>query len=747
MNSAHSFSTATILIVDDQVGARATMKGLLANQGYHLEFAASGQEALEKVEAIIPDVILLDVMMPDMDGFEVCRQLRKNPTLAELPIIMLTALDDRESLSQGMEAGADDFMSKPVDRFLLRARLKNITRLNRFRSLYEARQKSEMTRQKAAQQQHIIAFLGQRALELSDLNLFFEEALSLLRSILQIDQLYLLQSAPSATSNNPNLQLIHSTSESEPPTHDFPGEITNVLGFALRQTDHVDIEDIHRPHSLRIPTYFLQQDIQQLTIKAIGRSKDRWGLLCLGERRTRVYTQEELQLLRSVISIFTSAVERHEVHKKLQYELSHDSVTGLPNREHFERILDGALAQNLRTLQLLGVALIRINNLHPLTHSLGQQTRRLIRKGVTHVIQQHLEEACEIASLSGDQFGILFSKLQKPEEVTQRMRPVIEALSQPIDIEGFPIHILITCGIALAPLHASERNELLRYADTANDQAIQLGETIAVFEPVEKTYAPHHFLLAAEIHQAIKNREFFLEFQPKVDLETSAPIGAEALVRWSHPKRGRMAPNLFIEVAEQTALIRPLTRLIIEEALQAMETWDVDQIEGFRLAINLSPSPLYDPHFIPTLEELLKQYDCRPEHLIFEVTETAVLSHFDLANRTLQALLEKGIHIAIDDFGTGYSSLNYLSKLHVNELKLDRSYVITLDNKRTYTIVKYIIQMSRELGLKVIAEGIEDQPLVDTLKEMGCRLGQGYFYSRPLPNDAFISYLAEHTPT
>jgi PAS domain S-box-containing protein/diguanylate cyclase (GGDEF)-like protein len=850
----HTNRAPLVLIVDDQESSRQTMRALLGQEECRLEFASNGRQGIQMAQTLLPDLVLLDVMMPDMTGFDVCEHLRQDPHLSSVPIIMVTALDDRDSISMGMNAGADDFITKPFDRILLRARVRNIIRLNRFRSLGEERNKFsqltelspdgillleqhgqiqfanravvemlevpkehllqsslfdflppslhkryqryvdalvrgddavkrfefcvrssaalrwlecsmgayewqdaisvqlvmwDITERKAqeeiverfTQQQSIISFLGRRALEAESLDMVFEETTTIVRNTLNVDGACLLRhdmfdgsDVLSPISAAP-ASFLSSTAKVET-------SIGYDLGFVLRQGAPVTVSNAATELRFRMSPIFEEMGVRSALFLPLGNPPHRWGVLCVFRQQVGAFLEHQINFVQSVSAILTSVIQKEETQRQLHYELSHDSVTGLPNRQVFENTLQEAIELSEGVEQEAAVAVFRLTNLRTVRTALGYRLSGRIRRTVGQMIRELVPASCEVAFIGGTQFGVFVPGVSRAEELEALFAPIIERLKQPIEVDQVPIHLYITCGVSLVPVHGPTPTSLIRRADIASEQAIDLGEWFAIYSSDLDKSTPYSLTLAAEIHKGINEREFFLEFQPKMDLATGKIIGAEALVRWMHPKRGRLSPFFFIDLAEQTALIRPLTYLVIEEALQALQKLDVP--EGFRLAVNLSPSTLYEPAFLPSLEGLFAQCDSLPNQLTFEITETAVMTRFDQALKTIEALREKGIKVSVDDFGTGYSSLTYLSTLPIDEVKLDRAFISQVQDERVRSIVQAVIQMSNSLSLEIVAEGIEDEASGQLLHEMGCQIGQGYVYSKPLPFDAFVSFLSAH---
>jgi predicted signal transduction protein with EAL and GGDEF domain len=337
-----------------------------------------------------------------------------------------------------------------------------------------------------------------------------------------------------------------------------------------------------------------------------------------------------------------------------------------------------------------------------------------------------------VARVRGDEFALVLPDADAAL-AQQVAGKVLKALEQPIMVERLPIEMGASIGIALAPAHGVETESLLRKADLAMQAAKKQRSGSLVYSPECDPYNPRALVILGELRRALEGDQLLLHYQPKVDLKRGSVIGAEALVRWRHPKRGLVPPNDFIALAEQGGLIKRLTRWVLGEAVGQCDAW---RRGGTRLpvSVNLSARNLQDTQLLDEVPEMLEKRSLAPDFLELEITETAVMADAPRAMETLRGLRAHGVGLAVDDFGTGYSSLVYLRKLPVSLLKIDKSFVIGMaaHEEDDEIIVRSTTDLGHHLGLQVVAEGVEDRPTFDKLSTLGCDAAQGYFMARPM---------------
>jgi EAL domain-containing protein (putative c-di-GMP-specific phosphodiesterase class I) len=346
-----------------------------------------------------------------------------------------------------------------------------------------------------------------------------------------------------------------------------------------------------------------------------------------------------------------------------------------------------------------------------------------------------------VARVGADVFALLLP-LAQLDHASVVASKIIKALEPPIVIDDIPLALEASIGIALYPEHATEPDALLQRADVAMHAAKDRGASVVVYDAKTDPNSPRRLALMGGLRRAIDNAELRLHYQPKVSLKTGRTIGVEALVRWQHPQYGFVPPGEFIGPAERTGLIRPLTLWVIDEAMRQARAW---REKGLPLviAVNLSARNLHDPELLQQLSGRIRSDGLEPSQFQMEITESAIMLDPERALQNVRLLKSLGFGFSIDDFGTGYSSLSYLSRLPVSEIKIDRSFVIGMGNNRDdAVIVRSTIELAHNLGLAVVAEGVENKQLWDELADLGCDAAQGYYMSRPLPVEELTAWLA-----
>ena len=416
-----------------------------------------------------------------------------------------------------------------------------------------------------------------------------------------------------------------------------------------------------------------------------------------------------------------------------EHQSLHDALTGLPNRTLFRDRIEHAITAGRRADVASAVMLIDLDHFKEINDTLGHHAGDRLLEEVAHRLEQSLGEHDTVARLGGDEFGVLLPKLRRPGDANVVARQLLAGLREPFSIEGLTLEVDASIGMACHPAHGTGVETLIQRADIAMYSAKEGGGGHAMFEPRLDRFSPRRLSLAGGLRQAIQNGEITLFYQPKAELGTGAIVGVEALARWEHPTLGLIGPDGFIPLAEQTGLISRVTDLVLRTAIAQCGAWRADGLM-LRVSVNVSPRNLNDPHLPGLISSLLEEAGVPPSMLQLEITESRAVPSGRDAARVLEELRTMGVGLAIDDFGTGFSSLVQLQRLPVDEIKIDRSFVSAmLASESDAAIVRSTIDLARNLGLVVTAEGVEDDATRRKLEQMGCDLAQGYELCRPLP--------------
>jgi diguanylate cyclase (GGDEF)-like protein len=423
----------------------------------------------------------------------------------------------------------------------------------------------------------------------------------------------------------------------------------------------------------------------------------------------------------------TQALEHEAI-----YGTTHDALTDLPNRALMRDRMAQALIVGSHEKTRVALLMMGLNEFKEVTNTLGHYNGdRLLKQVVTRLLAV-IREPDTVARLGGDEFAILLPKVASPENAVAMARKVLRSLEAPFSLEGLALGVQGSIGIALFPEHGSDVDALQQRADIAMYVAKSEKSGIVTYSPKLDQHTPQRLTLMGELRQAIGNNELVLHYQPKVDTKSDRITEVEALVRWQHPKHGLMKPDDFIPLAERTGLIKPLTLWVLNEGLRQCAEWNLNGFD-VGVCINLSAPTLLDPEFSDTVAGMLAAHDVAPQRLVLEITESAIMTDPERAMLMLTRLAGIGIRLSIDDFGTGFSSLRYLSKLPVSEIKIDKSFVIDMmTNKNDAVIVRTTVDLGHNLGLKVVAEGVESDEILKRLVALGCDAVQGHYISFPL---------------
>jgi diguanylate cyclase (GGDEF)-like protein len=447
-----------------------------------------------------------------------------------------------------------------------------------------------------------------------------------------------------------------------------------------------------------------------------------------------------LVVLVPILRRVTARVRRQVA--EIEYRALYDELTALPNRTLFRDRIEQSILAARRSGGSAAVMLLDLDHFKEVNDTLGHETGDLLLRELGDRLKTELRASETFARLGGDEFGILLpaGSVEDATQLSERIHAVLEAA---FVVGGFPLEVAASLGIASYPGHGDDADTLLQHAEVAMYVAKDAHAATSVYDAEQDTNDAARLALAGELRKAIETGELVVYFQPKAELASGRIHGAEALVRWQHPERGFIPPNDFIPIAERTGLIKPLSRHVLRAAVEQCGAWNAAGL-GLHVAVNLTIPDLLDLELPDWIAALLAETGVHPEQLELEITETTILADPFRVRQVLSRLNEMGLRLAIDDFGTGYSSLAYLKRLPVQTIKVDRSFVMGMaDDPSDATIVRSTIDLGRNLGLDVVAEGIETQEVWDALREQGCTLGQGYFISRPVPADELAVLLED----
>lgn len=445
-----------------------------------------------------------------------------------------------------------------------------------------------------------------------------------------------------------------------------------------------------------------------------------------------------------VIGLITSIVVMRSVARQaklLQHQAMYDGLTNLPNRALFSDRFQQAIYHGRRNNQTFALLSLDLNGFKEINDTLGHQAGDHVLQVVADRLRTSLRESDTVARMGGDEFTVLLTNVHGTDGVATVCKKLVRTLDEPIDYGGQQIEASASLGAAVYPDHGEDATDLLRASDVAMYHAKHGQTGYKLYDRKLRDTASNRVVMKHEIRDAIDKHELVLHYQPRIDFRTGMINGVEALVRWNHPRLGLLYPDKFIEQAEESGFIKPLTEYVLREALRQCEKWN-DMGLNLAVSVNISAINVQDPKFPAKLAELLAEVKVDAHQLELEITETAVMAEPVRAIECITQLHELGLQVAVDDFGTGYSSMAYLKELMVAKIKIDRSFVRDMANNHgDAVIVRSTVELGHNLGLKVIAEGVENQVVWERLKELGCDDAQGFHMGKPIDADELLTWI------
>ena len=453
--------------------------------------------------------------------------------------------------------------------------------------------------------------------------------------------------------------------------------------------------------------------------------------------------KDEIGKLAGAFNKMRKAIAERE--EQIWMQATHDSLTGLPNRTLFFDRVAYSIVGAKRDATLVGMIMMDLDRFKEINDTLGHHFGDQLLIEIGRRLRQTLRESDTVARLGGDEFGVMFlaDDESRATDVAQRIGAAFET---PFVLGGVSIEVAGSMGIAIFPVHAEDAATLMKRADIAMYDAKKNHTQYAIYAPGRDAHSLRRLAILSELRHAIARDELDLHYQPKIDVSSGKAVHTEALVRWKHPVHGQLPPDEFIPLAEQSGNIGMITKWVLRKAITHCGEWNASGVD-LTVAVNLSALDLFDAELPTYISGLLSEVGLSPSKLVLEITESAVMRDPAYALRILRDLKNRGVTLAIDDYGTGYSSLAHLKRLPVDELKIDKSFVLNLRNASTddIVIVRSTIELGHNMGLRVIAEGVENAEAWQILKTLGCDMAQGYFISKPLPATEFRDWMKHYT--
>jgi len=678
-----------ILIIDDEKSQQQVIQSYLSQYGYHTDLAASGPEALELCTTLIPDLILLDLIMPDMDGIETCKRLKQISTLSGTPIIVLTSKTDSQSIEHSFAAGANDFLNKPVNPLILKNRIEYAVHTSKLFKKLETREKQLLEVQK-------IAKLGTVSININTGNV---------EILCNYFDLLGLTSQKETMSFTDFIFHVHPDDE----THvrfTIDNAIENMEGYMLEYR-------------------FLSRDGKEFIIYQQG------------EYITGLKDPDDEYLL----GTFQDVTESRSIKESLDYSRTYDPLTDLSNKTFFETQIKHVLLHPPSD-SLFAIIFIGIDHFSRVNDEYGHLGGDFILKELSNRLMTYEGRGHIVSRFGGDVFSMLVKNIHHINECNAIIEEILETIRIPLTMDNNEIHLTASIGASIFPLESEKESNLLIGAEAAMMMSREQGGDRYTYRTHKMNIETQkRLLLLKEIRVALENNHFSVFYQPQIDSQSMQIVAMESLVRWIHPDRGLIPPDDFISVAEDTGLIIPIGDYVLREACAQTNKW---LSMGFELdvGVNISAKQFEADDFIEKIRNTLDETGLPAQHLEVEITESMAIKNYQPTIEKLNQLREMEVKTSMDDFGTGYSSLSQLQSLPLDTLKVDQAFVRCIepdknaknsDGLANTAIANAIIAMSHSLGLRVIAEGVETLEQSQFLKSHDSEILQGYLFSKPVP--------------
>lgn len=687
MSVAPEYDQQTILVVDDEPITRMMMCELLQPFGFHTIEAANGGQALEVFESESPSLVLMDVQMPEMDGITACRRMRENSQHPHTPILLVTGREDYPTIEKAFNAGATDFITKPLNLQLLSQRVRYALRNQ---SLAHALSLNKMQLNRAQQ----VAHMGHWTLDISSMQFEVSSNLRALYGVKRSHDRYDYAS--------------------------FLGLYAEADSKALDQALQASIQD-KRERNL------------ELRLKPRHQNEYRYF---------SVHWQsisDESGIVSQLLGVSQDISTRKQSEAIIHHQTYFDQLTNLPNRRMFQQRLDQAMIQSCESEKSIAVFFVDCDRFKQINDTFGRELGDVLIRSIANRLSECVWNSDTVSRVSSDEFVLLLEGIRQKEDCVRIADRVLSVLSEPYKLNDHTLYARFSIGIALVSPCDQQAEDLLACADAAMAQAKQLGGNQFQFYNKELNENKRGSLaLEQDLCQALERNQLELYYQPLNSVDSGEIIGAEALLRWNHPTRGMIPPGEFVNIAEESGLIIPIGQWVLDQACQCLKTWQQNGYKNFGLGVNLSPRQFMQPDLISSLSSIIKETGVNPNQLHLEITESCAMHDTSASIAKLRQLKELGLSIAIDDFGTGYSSLNYLQQMPIDTLKVDRCFVLNLVySTRDQELIRAMITMAHSMGMKVVAEGVESEAHLDFLRNLQCEMAQGFLFSRPVPRADF----------
>jgi diguanylate cyclase (GGDEF)-like protein/PAS domain S-box-containing protein len=698
-----------ILLIDDNINLIHSTKAIVEAYGYKCIIADGGESGLNVLRTTTIDIVLLDLSMPDIDGYEVLETIRYEDIQCE--VIVVSGDATFESASKVFRDGALDFLNKPYNPSQLLSIIDSVAYKT---GLKRQLKHISQTLKESEKRYRFIVSNSPDIIYMIDHNGFFTFVNDRVYDLLGYRPQDLIGVHFSTLVYDDDLELAKHTFNER-----CTGDRTSQnIEFRLKCLDR------DTPHK--------SFELNSIAI----------GLSAMG-----IHQQgEECIPFLGVYGVARDISERKKAQDLIHFQAYHDLLTKLPNRELFLDRLKLSIAHADRNESKLAVMFLDIDGFKFINDSLGHAIGDSLLQQVSNRIKKILRDSDTVSRIGGDEFSILITELQNRTEAGLVAQKLIDGFNKPIDLENHEINISFSIGISVYPDDASNTDQLIQNADMAMYHIKGRGKNgFEYFSNYMKGIYEHRHTIEQDIRKALDQNQFEAYFQPQYNISNTQIFGLEALIRWNHPEKGLIYPDKFIPVAEEIGLINEIGLFMLETGCQYLREWLDNGYAPIKLSVNVSAYQLAENQFDVIVCNLVKQYRLPPNLLMVEITETTLMLEMETVLPRLKNLVKCGIGICIDDFGVGYSSLSYLQKLPIKILKIDRSFLscISSDLEKA-CVIKAIVAMARELQLEVIVEGVETEQQLEYIRKIGCKMVQGFLLGRPAPHSEVTKLLQKN---
>ena len=686
-----------VLLIEDDPAGVLLLREMFNHQGpyaFALKVVHDLKGAIKHLAGFPIDVVLLDLGLSKAQEQQVTRMIRY--AAPRVSIVLLSSLQDEAVAIQAMHEGVQDYLIKDQlqPRELMRALRNSVERKNIEESLFNEKERAQVTLNSIAD-----------GVICTDL----EGNVSFLNPVAERMTGFILEKA-----------------------------IGRPIGESFKILDAITREPVLNPMAMAAE----HNKIGTLPVNCI----------LIGRDGHEVFIEDSVApihnrygLVDGSVLVFRDVTMARALAARVAHLAEHDLLTGLPNRLLFNDRLDQAIARAHRNSGLLAVLFLDLDGFKHINDSLGHSVGDKLLQSVARQLLECVRAPDTISRQGGDEFIVLLQEVAHVEDASIAARRILKALSETHNIDGHDLHITVSIGVSVYPGDGLDSENLIKNADTAMYQAKSQGRhSYKFFKTEMNTRAVNRQAIEEDLRRAIKRHEFTLHYQPKFNFKTGALTGAEALLRWTHPKRGMVPPAQFIPIAEDAGLMMPLGAWVLRQACKQAQTWADARLPLIDIAVNISAIQLRNGDFLEDLFAILKETGFDPRRLELEVTETSLVRNPEFAVPLLTVLRKRGVRVSVDDFGTGYSSLSYLQQFSLDAIKIDQSFVRRITRSpQDMTLVSAIISLGRNLKLRVIAEGVETAEELAFLKAQECDEAQGYYFSRAVAAEQFVKLLQE----